>query len=301
MKASVGPRVAAATLAALALAAGCGRESGQGNGNNGNGEPPPVTVSVQTVGRAPVRRTLLLAGRVMPESQVQLVSKVAGRIEELAVDSGDEVRRGQAVARVDRELLAAGRKQAEAGAEVAAAELRAADVALEDARADWKRARELFDGGAINEQARDKAKAALDAAGARRELAASRVVQARAAADAARVSLEEAELRSTIDGTVTRRYLDRGDFLNPGQPLLTVQDLRTVKVTAAVTQADLPLLTPGVSRARLTVDGLEEAFEALVTKVEPTLEHALIGSQGAMAINATKDHLEKAARPSPQP
>ena len=261
-------------------AAGCGALSKKKDKKNGEGDqaPPPVPVKVQAVGRATLKRTMVLFGSVQPESQVRLFSKVAGRIEELTADTCDEVKKGQAVARIDRDLLAAGLKQAEAARQVAAADIKSAQTALDDAERDAKRAEDLFKQGAFNEQLRDKARTTLEIARNNREMAASRLVQAEAAVTTARVGFDEAEIRATIDGTVTHRALDKGDFVNPGQWLFTVQDLRTVRVLASVPQADLPMLVPGVSRARVAVEGVEGTFEAVVSKIEPALDPATLSA-----------------------
>lgn len=271
-----GSRVTALAAAALAVAAlllaaaGCGKDSAEDAG----AERPPVPVTLARIGRATLTRRVALSGQVRPESRVQLVSRASGRLEALSAEVCDQVRKGQVLARLDQELPAAQLRQAEAGRAVAAADLKVAEVALADARRDRERAETLFKSGAIDEQSRDKARAALETAEARRELAASRLAQAHAAETAARVNLDETEIRATIDGTVTRRFLDRGDFAAPGQPLFELQDLRTLKVAAAVTQADALLLVPGATRARLTVEGVGEVFDAAVSKVEPTLNPA---------------------------
>jgi len=223
-----------------------------------------VPVAVETVGRAAVRRTLVLAGSIRPESQVRIFSKVAGRIEELKADTCDQVKTGQVLARIDSDLQAAGLKQAQAARAVA-------QVVLADAERDWKRAEELFRQAVVNEQVRDKARAG-------RDLAERGLAQAEAAVLAAQVGLDETTIRATIDGTVTHRYFDKGDFVSPGQPLFAIQDLRTVKVLASVPQADLLRLVPGASRARVTVEGAGEGLEALVSKVEPALDPATLSA-----------------------
>jgi RND family efflux transporter MFP subunit len=257
----------------LAAGPGCGAASNgkdkPGSRNGKDPELPPVPVTVETVGRAAVKRTLVLSGSVQPQSQVRLFTKIAGRIEELGADTCDEVSEkdvagSRVLVSLDHKLLDAQLKQAEAAEKLAA-------VALADAKRDVERAEDLFKTGAVNQQARDKALAA-------RDLAAAQLAQAQAAVAAARVTLDEIRILATIPGTVTHRFLDKGDFVNPGQPLFTIQDLRTVKVLASVPQADLPMLVPGQSRARVSVEGVEGVFDALVTKVEPALDQATLSA-----------------------
>lgn len=274
---------AVALLTAGLLAGGCGGDS-TAKAKGGNAEPPPVPVTVETVGRATVKRTLLLSGSIQPQSQVRLFTKVPGRIEKLSVDSCDEVRKDQVVARIDREVLAAGLRQAEAARTVA-------QVSLADAERDWKRAEKLFKDGVFNEQVLDKARLA-------RELSASQLAQAEAAVAAAKAGLDETDIRATIDGTVTARFMDQGDFISSGQPLLTVQDLRTVKVLASVPQADVALISPGASRARVTVEGVAGSFEAVVAKLEPALDPATLSAPIELRVENRRRSADGASPPA---
>jgi len=260
-------------LSGLALlAAGCGRETVK----NKKRERPPVPVTVRVVSRSTLKRELILAGTVRPRSRVNLCSKLAGRIEEMTVEICDRVEKGQVVARLDRRTLEAQVNQARAAVGVAGADVKRASVALADAGREHKRVESLFKEGAANEQSRDKARTAREAAAAVLELARNQRTRAQAALAAARAGLDETVIRATIGGTVSRRHLDQGDFAGPGQPLLTVLDLSSVKVTGAVTQGDLPLLQPGRTRVRIQVQGVARPFDATVTRIEPSVDPATL-------------------------
>ncbi len=194
--------------------------------------------------------------------EADLGFNLPGRIEAVAVREGDAVAAGDVLARLDAAELRARRNamaaQAEAARAVLAemeagaraeeigqarAGLRAATRRMEDARLDLERARTLHQGGAISQEALDKARTvhevaaasldqareqlALVEAGPRRE----RLEAQRAAVAAAEASLSEidarlatATLTAPFDGRVTIRHREPGETVQPGQPVITLMD-----------------------------------------------------------------------------
>jgi RND family efflux transporter MFP subunit len=104
-------------------------------------------------------------------------------------------------------------------------------------------------------------------------LAAS-VAVAEAQLSQVRSKLADTELRSSIAGVVTARQADEGSLASPGQPLLTVQYLKWLYVTASLPIEQSALVRPGV-RVVVTVDALPgETFEAPVVEVNPSADDA---------------------------
>jgi len=104
-------------------------------------------------------------------------------------------------------------------------------------------------------------------------LAAS-VAVAEAQLSQVRSKLADTELRSSIAGVVTARQADEGSLASPGQPLLTVQYLKWLHVTASLPIEQSALVRLGV-RVIITVDALPgETFEAPVVEVNPSADDA---------------------------
>ena len=81
----------------------------------------PITTAVVTQGS--IAATLVYSGNVQARSTVNVVPKITGRVEQLMVDIGDEVRQGEVIAQLDRAALDAQVQQAEAAVTVAQARL----------------------------------------------------------------------------------------------------------------------------------------------------------------------------------
>lgn len=206
--------------------------------------------------------TIAASGSV-EATEAQLGFQVPGRIDTVAVDEGDRVKAGQILARLDVSELQARRAQATAQLDAARALLsefqtgsRPEDIAsaraasgaaadrFTDAQRDLARTRQLFDGGAVSQEAMDKAQTAFDLARAQKDqatqalrlveqgprperIAAQRatVAQAEATVRQLDATLANATVRAPFDGVVTVKDRETGEVVGAGAPVLTVTDL----------------------------------------------------------------------------
>ncbi|RLC90925.1 MAG: hypothetical protein DRI79_04220 [Chloroflexi bacterium] len=134
---------------------------------------------------------------------------------------------------------------------------------------------------------RDAAQAQLDLlkAGATAEeiaVAEASVAQAEAALEAARVALERCEIHAPFAGTVGMVYVRTGELVAPGQPLITLGDLTTLRVeTTDLDEIDVARVAVG-QRASITFDVLpERVFTGHVTRISP------MADPGAGGVNYT--------------
>jgi len=152
----------------------------------------------------------MLASGTVEATEAQLGFQAAGRIESIGVQEGDKVKQGQVMAQLDTRETEA--RLAQARAQIAATELR-----LHDAQRDLGRSRELLAGGAIGQEAYDKAQLAF-------KVAQSDNAQARANAQAIEAMLANMIIRAGFDGVVTVRHREPGEIVAPGVPVLTVMN-----------------------------------------------------------------------------
>lgn len=168
-------------------------------------EPPLVRVETPTAASSATREfTGIVAARV----QSDLGFRVGGKVVERLVNTGQTVRRGQPLMRIDATDLALA-TQAATGA-VAAAEARASQTA-----ADERRYRDLIGAGAVSSSAYDQARAAAESA--RGQLVAARS-QARVARNEANYSV----LLADADGTVVETLAEPGQVVAAGQIVVRV-------------------------------------------------------------------------------
>jgi len=227
-----------------------------------------VPVEVQKVSTDSIRNTIELTGWIEANEVVDIKPKVSGRIESLEavsskggsvpVEEGLTVTKGQQLAVIDHDMYLA--QVASASAAV-----KAASVELADAEREKKRIVTLYQAGSVTEQNRDKAVTAA-------ELAAARLDSAKAALELAQVDLRESAITSPIDGTVTKKYIDQGNLVRPGDPILTVADMKTIKIMVAVAEKHAGEVNVGTP-AEMRVDALpDKVLDAQVYSVHPALD-----------------------------
>ncbi|WP_409277039.1 efflux RND transporter periplasmic adaptor subunit [Pseudomonas defluvii] len=193
------PTAFAVCLLPIVLVA-CGESS---SSNDPRNKPPLVrTVSAE---RSPdAARTF--TGVVVARTQSDLGFRVSGKILERLVDTGQTVKRGQPLMRLDPvDLQLQARAQQEA---VAAARARARQTADDETRY-----RGLVAAGAVSASAYDQIKAAADSAKAQ-------LSAAQAQADVARNATGYAALLADADGVVMETLAEPGQVVSAGQPVV---------------------------------------------------------------------------------
>lgn len=215
-------------------------------------------VQTARVERADLAEKVSFTGTIRPRNEVDVFAKVSGRIETLAVQIGDRVRSGRVLAVIEHKEVGWQAKAAQAAVEVARAN-------LEGARLDFERTQALFQGGSGTQ-------AQLDGARVRLGLAQAQLVQAEAAAGLANQQLRNATIESPIDGTVIRRHVNLGTQVGPQTVLFTLQDVAHLKLEASVDAVAFARLAAGQD-VLLTVDALPgETFRGKLTLRSPALD-----------------------------
>jgi len=247
-------------------------------------------------------KSVVATGKVEPITKVEIKSKANGIIKVLNVDVDRNVKAGDVLVELDKELLAATLRGAEANLQAARAALEGAEAQLkknvveaegpdaEFARRAYERARTLFSQNLIAQSSLDDAHSAVDVAenrkrSAQAQLAISQakvaearaqVAQAKAAADRAVEDLTNATLRAPIDGTVLTRDIELGSpvssILNLGANgtlVMTLGDINQVFVRGKVDEADIGRVRLGQA-ARIRVETFKDkTFDGRVTQISP--------------------------------
>ena len=168
---------------------------------------------------------------IIEAQEVNVSSRIGGRIAVLTLNEGDMVETGQPVCHI--EDIDIRNQLAKAGAELANA---AAE--LNDAERTRRRNQGLFAESVISVQAYDDA--------------VTRVEKDRAAVQAAQANLEyykdqlaDTVVRSPISGIVVSKNLQVGEWVNPGTPILTVDDLSTIWARVDLEETQLGFIQVG--------------------------------------------------------
>jgi HlyD family secretion protein len=228
-------------------------------------------VTVEEVERGTLVARVSGPGRVRAETTVQISSSVMGRIVELAVEEGDEVKKGQLLLKLDDVYYRSQVEQARARVERTAAESAMAERELSDAE-------EQFTRQLISEKERDDFQAV--AATYRQALE-----EARAALRAAADQLDKTVFHSPIDGVVTRLTVEEGENVvtgtmnAPGTVIMTLSDLSNMEVEVEIDETDIVDVGIG-QRAEIDVEALADTtLGGVVTEVGNSGITGMAGTQ----------------------
>jgi HlyD family secretion protein len=231
----------------------------------------PYHLEKARVERGDVIGRVTATGTLAALVTVQVGSQVSGRIAELEADFGDRVKKGQVIAKLDPQLFAAAVEQTRANRNAAAGQLAQARAKTENAEHQYTRARELGDKNLISPADLDSATATAAASRASVRAALGDLAQAQASLHQAKVNLGYATIVSPINGVVISRNVDVGQTVAASlqaPTLFTIaEDLGKMQVHAAVSEADVGKLQPGLP-ASFVVDAYpEERFAGVIRQI----------------------------------
>ena len=237
---------------------------------------------------------LRFSGVLEPYRRVDLAFRVGGYVGSIrqergsdgrvrALEPGDTVRRGELLAtlrltdyRARVEQSSGVLAEAHAAEDGARAQLAQATAQGEQARRDWERAQILFKAEALTKPDFDAAKAKYETSTAQVDAAKAAIItqgargaQANADLSAARVSLDDTELRSPLDGVVLSRFVEVGTLPATGSSVFSLADISLVKAVFGVPDVDLGQLQAG-RRLPVTIEALPgESYTGVVTSIAP--------------------------------
>lgn len=219
--------------------------SGSGEGGQ-QGGPMGMPVEAAKVVSDTMHINITAVGSLVAHEGIVLRPEIAGRVTEILFTEGQKVEKGAPLFTLDDSIYRAQLSQAQA------------QQAL--AERNSSRATSLLGRGAGTEQSRDQANADLRIANAAVELA--------------KANLDKTHIVAPFSGTIGIRKVSIGDYVSPGQDLISLQALDPMKVDFGVPETALASLTPG-QKLQLTVSpypGL--TFEGTVEAIDPQVDPA---------------------------
>ena len=180
----------------------------------------PFDTTMAEMAQAPRER--VFDGTVEAVNRATMSAQTSGRIAEVYFDVDDYVEAGQAIVRFTNLEQQAALASAEAALSEAVARQKQSDE-------DFRRVEGLFNSGSSSKREYDQATAARDAAIAR-------VAAARSAIATAEQQLEYTLVRAPYAGIVTERFVEVGESIAVGQPLMSGLSLESLRVVVDIPQ-----------------------------------------------------------------
>ena len=257
-------------IAALALVAftACGNESTERQ--RGQASTPAVEAIRASVGSLPLEERV--SGIVRAENQVDIFPQVSGVVEQVLVENGDQVTKGQVIARLRKGEFLQRINQATSALDIAKAREAQALAALKQMEAQIKRTRELADKKLASELELETLEAQLMGAKANHDLAKAQTSQAFYALEEQKILQGQYEIRSPIAGNVGLRSVEEGQLVTSTNRIFVVGDLDNYRIQFTLTEDHLGYIKEGqtaIIRSKLFPGG---EFDAPVARISPFLD-----------------------------
>ena len=261
-------------LAMLLSHLGCGsdEQTGKSEASLSKGLAlQPKSVSVADVSQRDFDRSVGFTGTLRPENHAGLRALVEGTIEEIPVEIGDRVEKGQLLFQlrlVDYQLRV---RQARSAIGVAEATEQTYRVSVEDAKREMLRMENLYKEGSATEQMQDRARTEYDRAIALLEQAKATVIQARVGLDTALQALKDCTVTAPYSGFVTGKFNEQGEYVRRGEVVVEIMDLATLEAEVALPERYFESVSSGAI-VPIQVASMDMQVEGEVIAVNPKID-----------------------------
>jgi len=206
---------------------------------------PPAIISVTKATTETWQPAIKAVGSVEAINGIEVANEVPGVIESINFESGDTVKQGDVLVRLD------------AAIDEAALRTRRAEAQL--AQQEFKRVSDLLPRRAVSQSQYDEAKANYDAA--------------RARVNEAEAQLNKKVIKAPFDGKLGIRMVDQGQYLGTGTPIVEINMLHPIYVDYTLSEKYLPDVDQGfpvsVTVAAVPDRTFEGEVSAINTSVNP--------------------------------
>ncbi|MCU7812355.1 MAG: efflux RND transporter periplasmic adaptor subunit [Candidatus Thiodiazotropha sp. (ex Notomyrtea botanica)] len=207
-------------------------------------EMPPETVTSDKVRQDRWPNSASATGSLVAVQGVTVSAELGGKVEEITFESGDRVKTGDLLVRID------------VSAEVA--QLRSAEAAAKLARINLDRNRDLRANNTVSQ-------ADLDSADANFK-------QATAQVDNVRAAIAKKTLRAPFAGQLGIRQVNLGQIVDQGTPVVTLQTIDPIYADFSLPQRQFSILSPG-TEVRITTDAApDQVFTGKIIAVNPEID-----------------------------
>ena len=249
--------------------------------NSNNKIQPPAskgnelrTVRVAAVKRKDFSVPIFVTGTILPQYESKIGPKISGTLEAVYVDEGDEVTKGQILAKLDQENILIGKRQCEAAVRVAQAQLKEAQLQEANLRKEKARLANLHEKRAISQQRYDDIVTAHSMAVTRLEILAAQIVSCKENLAMAEQKLNDSVIRAPFSGIIVKRLVNRGEYVTTMPPtvLFVIVNIDKVETEVTLPEVHLARVVKG-NRVEITADvypGIQFAGE--ISTINPLVD-----------------------------
>ena len=241
-----------ALTAALALA-GCEEETPEI-------APQVRAIATYTVTEVASGQTRKFSGQVYATDSSTLSFHVSGNVREMRVNEGDQVKKDQVLAVLDKQPYSLDVESAEA-------DVQQAKSNLAQAKQDYERQEQLYQKGWVAEARLERVETNLDVAKSQLDLASSKL-------NLAKRDLRLTDLRVPYDGTISRKHIEAFVEVKTGQPVYDIEAAGTLEIRFEIPETIISRISVGMPVTVKFPKDDEGALRAQITEIGSTASTA---------------------------
>jgi len=226
---------------------------------------PPAQISATEARTETWTPSIKAVGSIKAINGIEVANEVPGVIENINFESGDTVKQGDILIRLNTAI------------DEAAVRTRRAEAHL--AEQEFKRISDLLPRRAVSQSQYDESKANFDAA--------------RARVNEADAQLSKKIIRAPFDGTLGIRMVDQGEYIATGTPIVEINMLNPIYVDYTLSEKNLPNVARDYSVVATVAAVPEQEFEGKVSAINTSVNP----ETRTVRIRATLDNPEGLLRP----
>lgn len=250
------------------------------------GKSTEIKVSTELVSKKDIIETVSANGKIQPEIEVKISPDVSGEIVDLYVKEGDQVKKGDLLAKINPDFylsnldkMTAAVNTSKATLANSKASLATVESQLVNAKATYERNKKLYESGVISDSEWDAAqsaykvaKSAVDGANESVKAAEFNVISAQASLKEANNSLTKTSVYAPVSGTISKLSVEKGERVVgtsqfSGTEMMRIANLKEMEVNVSVNENDIVRVTIG-DTAEIEVDAyLNRKFKGIVTEI----------------------------------
>jgi len=271
-------------LMAAFVMVSCGDDSEESFGDQSRPVPAVEAVKAQ-FGSLPLEERL--SGTVRAGNQVEIFPRITAPIEDVYVESGDQVQQGDALVQLRDTEYREQLRQAEASLRIAVAQRRQAEAALNEIKSELGRQRILAERDLVTEAEMEQLEAEVESAEASLELAEAQVEQAESTVEEQKEALDQTIIRAPITGTVGNRAAETGMQASPNNRLFIIGDLSRSKVNINITERMLQYIETGQTVRIYSENFPDTTLSGEISRISPFLGEGSFSTRAEIDVDNT--------------
>ncbi len=219
-----------------------------------------------------ITESITANGKIKPMVEVKISSDVSGEILELLIEEGQEVKRGQVLARIQPDIYERNYEKMQASVKSAEANLQQAEAQLQQKELNYNRNKQLWNDKTISQSDFEQIESEYEIAKANKASAQAALRNSTASLNEAKDNLNRTTIYAPMDGSISRLNVEKGERVVgtaqfEGTEMMTLANLHQMEVLVDVNENDI-IRVSQYDTCLIEVDAyLKQKFKGIVTQI----------------------------------